>query len=83
MRPIQFFLLKANAYQKDSHDIKQQLTTEPGKSGSPILVKRENKIIAIGIHKGGLPNSDYNIGRAITDDLLFNLVKWEKEMQRS
>jgi V8-like Glu-specific endopeptidase len=47
MRPIQFFLLKANAYQKDSHGIKQQLTTEPGKSGSPILVKREIKLLQL------------------------------------
>jgi V8-like Glu-specific endopeptidase len=44
---------KSNAHQTDLPSIKHRLSTLAGNSGSPLLVKRNNKTLAIAIHKGG------------------------------
>jgi V8-like Glu-specific endopeptidase len=66
------------AHQTELPTIKHQLSTDYGNSGSPLLVRRKGKFVVIGIHNGGRAKT--NEGRAITDDLLCNVLKWEKEM---
>ena len=61
--------------------MRHTLSTLGGNSGSPILVKRRKKQIVIAIHKGAPGKTAvFNEARIITDDLLLNLVAWEKEM---
>ena len=47
------------------------------------MVIREKKHAVIAIHKGAHPKADYNEARIITDDLLLNVIAWEKEMTDS
>jgi V8-like Glu-specific endopeptidase len=58
--------------------MKHKLSSFPGNSGAPLLVKRGNKLVAIGIHKGEYYNINANVARIITNDLLLDLMKWEK-----
>lgn len=79
-------LWKSNAHSVDSDGItlRHHLSTLKGNSGSPILVKRENKHTVIAIHKGAPgENAAYNEARIITEDLMLNLIAWEKEMTDS
>ena len=47
------------------------------------MVKRGKKHAVISIHKGAPLNADYNEARMVTDDLLLNVLAWEKEMADS
>ena len=52
-----------------------------GNSGSPLFVERNGNLLAVGIHKGAPTLAPkYNEARAITAELLLNLLVWEKEM---
>ena len=60
---------------------KHLLSTLHGNSGSPIFTNKNGELLAIGIHKGApTPTSKFNEGRAITAELVVNLLVWEKEM---
>lgn len=58
--------------------LNHKLSTFEGNSGSPILARREGKVIAIGIHTGA--SGDLNAARLITNDLAVDLLSWEREM---
>ena len=50
------------------------------------MVSKEGKKIAIAIHQGGCPDGQkgqINEGKPINEELLKDLVRWEKEMFRS
>ena len=47
------------------------------------MVSKEGKKIAIAIHQGGCPDEQINEGKPINEELLKDLVRWEKEMFRS
>jgi V8-like Glu-specific endopeptidase len=70
-------LRKSNAHKTQANELRHELTTLPGNSGSPIIVMRGEGFAAIAIHQFS-PNNIENVGRLITDDLLLNLLKWEK-----
>jgi V8-like Glu-specific endopeptidase len=76
---FQSCLWKSNAHKIHSYGLRHELTTLKGNSGSPILVKRNGGYVAIAIHKGS-PNKNSNEARIITEALLFDLLRWEKEM---
>lgn len=75
--------LKSGILAINKHVLKHQMSTFHGNSGSPILVKRGKKHTVIAIHKGASPNATFNEARIITDDLIFNVLAWEKEMTDS
>ena len=60
--------------------LKHCISTYPGNSGSPILSKREGKIVAAAIHKGSHFSKQFNVARIITSDLLANVLAWKEEM---
>ena len=78
-------LWKSNCYSVESKGevLRHQLSTLGGNSGSPILVKRGKKHAVIALHKGAPPKAVYNEARIVTDDLLVNVLAWEKEMADS
>ena len=76
----QSFLWKAKAHEPHGFTLNHKLTTFEGNSGSPLLVRREKSIVAIAIHKGSPKGETINCGRLITQDLMANLLMWEKEM---
>jgi hypothetical protein len=71
---------KSNAHLVELPSIKHRLSTLTGNCGSPLFVKRNEKVIAIAIHKGGRNGERYNEARVITNKLLTDLLVWEKEM---
>ena len=82
---MQSCLWKSNCCNVESNGevLRHQLSTLGGNSGSPILVKRGKKHAVIGIHKGAPPKAAFNEARIVTDDLLLNVLAWEKEMADS
>lgn len=74
-------LWKQNKEQVIGSIMRHKISTEDGNSGSPIMIKRFGEPLVIAIHRGCLPHLEVNQGRLITEDLLTNLVKWEKEMK--
>ena len=82
---MQSCLWKANAHSVEAQGevLRHKLSTLGGNSGSPILVKRGNKHAVIAIHKGAPHMAAYNEARILTDDLLLNVLAWEKEMADS
>ena len=86
---IQSCLWKPNAHsvQSNGEVMRHQLSTLGGNSGSPILVKRGDKgerHAVIAIHKGAPgEKAAFNEARIITDDLILNVLAWEKEMTDS
>ena len=83
---MQSCLWKPNAHsvQSNGEVLRHQLSTFGGNSGSPILVKRGKKHAVIAIHKGAPDKkAAFNEARIITDDLMLNLIAWEKEMTDS
>jgi hypothetical protein len=79
-KAVQKGLWKESAHETDLPTIRHRITTIAGNSGSPLLVKRNKKEVAIAIHKGERKGAPYNGARAITRDLLADLLTWEKEM---
>ena len=50
------------------------------------MVSKEGKILAIAIHQGACPDGQkgqINEGKPINEEILKDLVRWEKEMFRS
>jgi hypothetical protein len=77
---IQKGLWKDSAHKTFLPTIRHYISTLGGNSGSPLLVRRNGATVAVAIHKGGRKAEEYNGARAITQDLLANLLVWEKEM---
>lgn len=77
---MQSFLWKGKAHELDSFALNHKLSTFEGNSGSPLFVRREKSFLAIAIHKGSPKGVMVNCGRLITQDLLANLLMWEKDM---
>lgn len=55
-----------------------KITTEKSNSGSPILIKRNESIFVVAVHKGVDENRENNWGRMITTDVALNIALWEK-----
>lgn len=47
------------------------------------MIKKGNKYLAIAIHKGVSNKNDTNCGAIITEEILLDLMCWEKEMASS
>jgi hypothetical protein len=77
---IQTSLWKANAHKAVGTALQHQLSTFEGNSGSPLLVRRGGRHMAIAIHKGAPTKAQFNCGRLITRELMVTLLTWEKEM---
>jgi V8-like Glu-specific endopeptidase len=71
---------KRGAHQTELPIIRHQIATLSGSNGSPLLVRRDEKIIAVGIHSGAINELGSSQARAITKDVLSNLLIWEKYM---
>jgi V8-like Glu-specific endopeptidase len=73
-------LWKPEAHTADLPVIRHRLTTSKGNSGSPLLVKRDGKFVAVAIHKGSRKGASHSVATAITPAILQNLMIWQKEM---
>ena len=62
----------------ESKFLRHKLSTFSGNSGSPIFVKRGDRLFAVGVHKGALFDGSYNLARLINKDMLINLMLWER-----
>jgi V8-like Glu-specific endopeptidase len=60
--------------------LQHTLSTFVGHSGSPLLVQRGDKFVAIAIHKGAPPHKNFNEGRLITKEVMRSVLTWENEM---
>ena len=76
----QGYLWKNKDQKVEGKFLYHKLSTFSGNSGSPIFVKRGDRLFAVAIHKAGLLDGSYNVARIITEDVLFNLMFWQTEM---
>ena len=51
----------------NNREIVHESSTEPGSSGSPIILKNKDEVMVIGIHKGGDKDTLLNYGNIIID----------------
>jgi V8-like Glu-specific endopeptidase len=77
---LQSSLWKVHSHEVDGIIIKHRFSTFEGNSGSPMLVERGGKLLAVALHKGTPNQADYNCARIITKEMLMDLMIWEKEM---
>lgn len=74
----QSYLWKNQDQKIESKFLHHKLSTFKGNSGSPIFVKRGDRLFAVAVHKGALTDESYNVARLITEDMLINLIFWER-----
>lgn len=66
---------------KTRPEIRYRISTFPGQSGAPIVLKDSGRFRIVGIHKGAIPNKkDLNAGRVITAELVSTLKSEAKRM---
>ncbi len=56
------------------------MPTTSGQSGSPILVFKEEKYFAIGIHSGFRNQEKLNSAKLISEKVIDGIWRWEREM---
>ena len=54
-------------------EIKHQISTRPGQSGTSLILNDNGSLKIVGIHKGGIQEQQINIGRIMTSELIATL----------
>ena len=61
-------------------DIWYQISTLPGQSGAPIIMRDNGSLKIVGVHKGGVIEGRLNGGRVMTPELITTLESEAKRM---
>ena len=54
-------------------EIKHQVSTRPGQSGTSLILNDNGSLKIVGIHKGGVKEEQVNVGRIMTSELIATL----------
>ena len=65
---------------EEKAEIKHQVSTLPGQSGTSLILNDNGRLKIVGIHKGGIKEEQVNVGRIMTSELITTLEAEVKRM---